>query len=51
MESAAVSNHPPVILNPAANRSEMDYFRAAVRSRVFSSQEWFWVCRQGQIWR
>lgn len=41
MESAAVSNHPLVILNPTANRGEMDYFRVAVRSRVFSCQEWF----------
>lgn len=38
MEFGVVSNHPLVILNPAANRGKMDYFRAVVRSRVEREQ-------------
>jgi diacylglycerol kinase (ATP) len=38
MASAIVSNHPLIILNPAANRGKMGYFRAVVRSRVEREQ-------------
>src|SRR5258708_39010285 len=38
MASSIVSNHPLIILNPAANRGKMGYFRAVVRSRVEREQ-------------